>query len=132
MFGADRVTANGDVANKVGTMKVAVCAREFGVPVYAVVPTSTIDLTLESGHSIPIEERSATEVTHIEGISVAPLNVPVFNPGFDITPAKFLTGIITEEGICYPPFHMSLKKAKEAAEARIKANWQQRVAQLNA
>ena len=132
LFGADRVTANGDVANKVGTMKVAVCAKEFGVPVYAVVPTSTIDLTLESGRLIPIEERSATEVTHVGDSCVAPVGCPVYNPGFDVTPFKFLTGIITEEGICYPPFTQSLKKAKEAAEARITASWQQRLSKLSA
>jgi methylthioribose-1-phosphate isomerase len=109
-------------------MKLAVCGKEFGVPVFAVVPTSTIDLTLASGRLIPIEERSATEVTHIGDVNVAPVGVPVFNPGFDVTPAKYLTGIITEEGICYPPFEVSLKKAKEAAEERIKQNYQERLA----
>lgn len=108
-------------------MKLAVCAKEFGVPVFAVVPTSTIDLTLASGKLIPIEERSPTEVTHIGDVNVAPVGVPVFNPGFDVTPAKFLTGIITEEGICYPPFEQSLAAAKLAAEQRIKDNYQARL-----
>ncbi len=122
IFGADRVAANGDVANKIGTYKLAVVARENGIPVYSVVPTSTIDLNLPHGDAIPIEERSADEVTHISGVSVAPEGVPVYNPAFDVTPHRYLTGIITEEGICYPPFTASLRRAKEAAEARIRAN----------
>lgn len=96
-------------------------ARENGVPCYACVPTSTIDLTIKSGEDIPIEERSASEVTMIGDTLVAPEGVPVFNPAFDVTPHKYLTGIITEEGICYPPFNVSLRRAKEAAEARIAA-----------
>jgi len=121
LFGADRVAANGDVANKVGSYKLAVLAKENGIACYSVVPTSTIDLDLPSGDHIPIEEREADEVTHIGGIAVAPANVPVLNIAFDVTPHRYLTGIITEEGICYPPFTDSLRRAKEAAEARIRA-----------
>lgn len=119
IFGADRVAANGDVANKIGTYKLGVVARENGIPVYAVVPTSTIDLSLPDGDHIPIEERDAEEVTYVGETLIAPENVPVYNPAFDITPHRYLTGIITEEGICYPPFTQSLRRAKEAAEARI-------------
>jgi methylthioribose-1-phosphate isomerase len=121
IFGADRVSANGDVANKIGTYKLGVVARENGIPVYAVVPTSTIDLNLPDGDHIPIEERDATEVTHVGATVIAPAGVPVYNPAFDVTPHRYLTGIVTEEGICYPPFTHSLRQAKEAAEARIRA-----------
>jgi methylthioribose-1-phosphate isomerase len=120
-FGADRVAANGDVANKIGTYKLGVVARENGIPVYAVVPTSTIDLNLPDGDHIPIEERDASEVTHVGETLIAPANVPVYNPAFDITPHRYITGIVTEEGICYPPFQQSLRRAKEAAEARIRS-----------
>lgn len=119
IFGADRVAANGDVANKIGTYKLGVVARENGIPVYAVVPTSTIDLNLPDGDHIPIEERNAEEVTLVGETLIAPENVPVYNPAFDITPHRYLTGIITEEGICYPPFTQSLRWAKDAAEERI-------------
>lgn len=122
IFGADRVAANGDVANKIGTYKVAVVARENGIPTYAVVPTSTIDLNLPDGDRIPIEERGPEEVTHVGDALVAPAGVPVYNPAFDVTPQRYLTGIVTEEGICYPPFEVSLRRAKEAAEARVRAN----------
>jgi methylthioribose-1-phosphate isomerase len=132
LFGADRVAANGDVANKVGTYKVCVVARENGVPAYACVPTSTIDLTIASGDDIVIEERCDEEVTTVGETLVAPAGVPVYNPGFDVTPAKYLTGIITEEGICYPPFAVSLRKAKEAAEARIAARRGEKLAALAA
>jgi methylthioribose-1-phosphate isomerase len=120
IFGADRVAANGDVANKIGTYKISVVARENGIPVYAVVPTSTIDLNLPDGDHIPIEERDATEVTHVGATVIAPEGVPVYNPAFDVTPYRYLTGIVTEEGICYPPFEVSLRRAKQAAEARIR------------
>ena len=118
VFGADRVAANGDVANKIGSYKLAVIARENGVPCYSVVPTPTIDLSLAHGDLIPIEERSAREVTHIGAEQIAPDGVPVYNPAFDVTPHRYLTGIITEEGICYPPFEVSLRRAVEAAERR--------------
>ena len=118
LFGADRVAANGDVANKIGTYKLAVCARENGIPCYSVVPTSTIDLSVPNGDAIPIEERGWEEVACFSGVQVAPDDVPVYNPAFDVTPHRYLTGIITEEGICYPPFEESLRQAKERAEAR--------------
>ena len=118
LFGADRVAANGDVANKIGSYKLAVIARENGVPCYSVVPTPTIDLSLAHGDLIPIEERDAREVTHVGAEQIAPAGVPVYNPAFDVTPHRYLTGIITEEGICYPPFEMSLRRAVEAAERR--------------
>jgi methylthioribose-1-phosphate isomerase len=118
LFGADRVAANGDVANKVGSYKLAVLAKENGVPCYPVVPTSTIDLSLAHGDLIPIEERSQDEVTRCGGELIAPANVPVYNPAFDVTPHRYVTGIITEEGICYPSFEVSLRRAVEAAERR--------------
>jgi methylthioribose-1-phosphate isomerase len=123
LFGADRVAANGDVANKVGTFKNCVVAWELGVATYACVPTSTVDLTMATGGEIHIEERSAEEVTVIDGVRVAPEGVPVYNPAFDVTPAKYITGIITEEGVCYRPFEVSLRKAKKAAEDRARIAW---------
>ncbi len=132
VFGADRVAANGDVANKIGTMKVSVCAREFGVPVYACVPTPTIDLGIKTGREIHIELRSGKEVTHVGEEQIAPDNCQVYNPAFDVTPYKYLTGIITEEGICYPPFEISLKAAKERAEARLRSEWAVKVKELQA
>lgn len=119
IFGADRVAANGDVANKIGTYKLAVVAKENGIPVYCVAPTSTIDLNLEHGDLIPIEERGAEEVREIGNITIAPEDVPVYNPAFDVTPHRYLTGIVTEEGICYPPFTQSLRQAKLDAEVRV-------------
>ncbi|MGQ9666746.1 MAG: S-methyl-5-thioribose-1-phosphate isomerase [Anaerolineae bacterium] len=110
LFGADRVAANGDVANKIGSYKLAVLARENGIPCYAVSPTSTIDLSLATGDEIPIEERPPEEVTVIDGRRIAPEGVPVYNPAFDVTPHRYLTGIITENGIAYPPFGISLRR----------------------
>ena len=118
LYGADRVAANGDVANKIGSYKLAVVAKENGIPCYAVVPTPTIDLSLAHGDLIPIEERGWEEVAKVGSEQIAPDNVPVYNPAFDVTPHRYLTGIITEEGICYPPFELSLRRAVEAAEAR--------------
>jgi methylthioribose-1-phosphate isomerase len=126
IFGSDRTAANGDVANKIGTYKLAVCAKENGIPVYAVVPTSTIDLNIPTGDDIPIEERAPEEVTHIGGEQIAPEDVPVYNPAFDVTPHRYITGIVTEEGICYPPFTESLRRAKKAADARVGENRRQR------
>ena len=120
IFGADRVAANGDVANKIGSYKLAVLARENGLPCYSVAPASTIDLDTATGDDIPIEERDSQEVTHIGGVQIAPNGVPVYNPAFDVTPYRYITGIVTEEGVCYPPFTESLRRAKEAAEARIR------------
>ncbi|MER3543401.1 MAG: S-methyl-5-thioribose-1-phosphate isomerase [Chloroflexota bacterium] len=110
LVGADRIAANGDVANKIGTYQLAVVARENGVPFYTVAPTSTIDLSLPSGDHIPIEERAATEITEIEGVLIAPEGVSVRNPAFDITPYRYVTGIVTENGIVYPPFLKNLRR----------------------
>ena len=108
--GSDRVAANGDVANKVGTYKVAVVAHENGVPFYAVMPTSTIDMNLPHGDLIPIEERDSREVTHIEGVAIAPEGVRVGNPAFDVTPNKYITALVTERGVVKPPFVENLRK----------------------
>lgn len=113
LVGADRIAANGDVANKIGTYSLAVVARENGVPFYTVAPTSTVDLTLPSGDHIPIEERAAAEITEIEGVPIAPAGVSVRNPAFDVTPYRYVTGIVTENGIVYPPFHKNLRRAVE-------------------
>jgi methylthioribose-1-phosphate isomerase len=110
LFGADRVTANGDVANKVGSYKLAVVARENGIPCFCVSPTSTIDMDLANGDLIPIEERNPEEVTVIREQRIAPEGVPVANIAFDVTPRRYLTGIITERGIAYPPFDISLPR----------------------
>jgi methylthioribose-1-phosphate isomerase len=111
-FGADRVAANGDVANKIGTYMLALAAHANNIPVYAVVPTSTIDLTLPSGDRIPIEERDPSEVLDIEvhGERVTPEGAKARNPAFDITPYHLLTAIITEKGVVYPPFETNLPR----------------------
>lgn len=110
VVGADRIAANGDVANKVGTYSLAVLANENHVPFYVAAPISTFDLTLESGAQIPIESRSAEEVTHVFGVPVAPANIAVENPAFDVTPNRYVTAIITERGVARPPYTESLKK----------------------
>jgi methylthioribose-1-phosphate isomerase len=110
IVGSDRTVANGDVANKIGTYKLAVLAKENGVPFYAVVPTSTIDLSIEAGDDIPIEERDSREVTHVGDCQVAPDGVRVLNLAFDVTPHRYVSGIITENGIAYPPFKQSLRR----------------------
>ncbi|MEJ5241068.1 MAG: S-methyl-5-thioribose-1-phosphate isomerase [Anaerolineales bacterium] len=112
-FGADRVTANGDVANKIGTYMLALAAKDNGVPAYAVVPTSTVDLSLRRGEEIPIEMRSAIEVLGLQfqGEPIAPQNAKARNPAFDVTPARLITAIVTENGIVYPPFEENLPRA---------------------
>src|SRR3989475_4006228 len=102
LVGADRIAANGDTANKIGTYGKAVVARENDVPFYVAAPTSTIDFTLATGAKIPIEERSPQEVLHLDGHPIAPKESPARNPAFDVTPAKYITGIITEFGIRKP------------------------------
>ncbi|HNY41970.1 MAG TPA: S-methyl-5-thioribose-1-phosphate isomerase [Bryobacteraceae bacterium] len=104
VVGADRIARNGDVANKVGTYGVAVLAKENGVPFYVAAPVSTLDLTLDSGDQIPIEQRPATEVTEVFGVAVAPEGVEVENPAFDVTPARYVTAIITEKGVARAPY----------------------------
>ena len=110
IVGADRIAANGDVANKIGTYSVAVLAHENQVPFYVAAPVSTLDLSLDSGDQIPIEERSAREVTHIAGIPVAPEGAAAANPAFDVTPHRYVSAIITERGVAHPPFTESLRR----------------------
>jgi methylthioribose-1-phosphate isomerase len=110
IVGADRIAANGDTANKIGTYTLAVLAKENGIPFYVAVPTSTIDLSLKSGAEIPIEERNPEEVTSIKGVRLAPKGVTAANPAFDVTPHKYITAIITEKGIIRKPYANSLKK----------------------
>ncbi|MBA7596977.1 Methylthioribose-1-phosphate isomerase [subsurface metagenome] len=110
IVGADRIAANGDVANKIGTYNLAVLAMENGVPFYVAAPSSSIDLSLPSGDEIPIEERSPEEVIRIEGIPIAPVEVKVANPAFDITPHIYITAIITEKGVVREPYEIRLKK----------------------
>ncbi len=112
VVGADRIALNGDTANKIGTYSVAVLAKENNIPFYVAAPTSTIDFEMKTGASIPIEERKAEEVTHIKGIRIAPEGIDVMNPAFDVTPARYITAIITEKGVVYPPFEENIKKLK--------------------
>jgi len=114
VVGADRIAANGDVANKIGTYSVAVLAKENGIPFYVAAPVSTFDLTLPSGDSIPIEQRSADEVTHVFGVPVAPEAIAAANPAFDVTPARYVTAIICERGVARAPYEESLRKLAEA------------------
>jgi len=109
IVGADRIAANGDTANKIGTYTLAVLAMEHGVPFYIAAPTTTIDLSLASGDEIPIEQRSQEEVTHIQGVSIAPEGTEALNPAFDITPHYYITAIITENGIIKEPYVERLK-----------------------
>jgi methylthioribose-1-phosphate isomerase len=112
VVGADRIAANGDTANKIGTYAVAVLAREHQIPFYVAAPRSTIDLDTPSGGDIPIEQRNAREVTHVGAAQVAPDGALVWNPAFDVTPHHLIAGIITECGILRPPYSQSLKQAK--------------------
>jgi methylthioribose-1-phosphate isomerase len=110
VVGADRIAANGDVANKVGTYGLAVLAKENNVPFYVAAPISTLDLTLETGEKIPIEERAGREVTHIAGQSIAPEGIKVANPAFDVTPNRYVTAIITERGVARAPYTEQLRE----------------------
>ncbi len=116
-FGADRVAANGDVANKIGTYMLSLAAHDNGVPAYAVVPTSTIDLSLSDGGQIPIEERSPEEVLDLQrqGRPLVPAGASARNPAFDVTPHRLVTAIVTENGVVHPPFGPGLRAAVEAA-----------------
>jgi methylthioribose-1-phosphate isomerase len=114
VVGADRIAANGDVANKIGTYSVAVLANENRVPFYVAAPISTLDLSLASGDQIPIEERSPKEVTELQGTAIAPEGIRVANPAFDVTPNRYVTAIITERGVARAPFEESLKKLSGA------------------
>ncbi len=108
--GADRIAANGDVANKIGTYSVAVLAHVHHIPVYVVAPCSTIDLSLPSGEQIPIEQRKPEEVTSIHGVPIAPAGIEVANPAFDVTPHTYISAIVTEKGIARPPYHEALRQ----------------------
>lgn len=110
VVGADRIAANGDVANKIGTYSLAVLAKENHVPFYVAAPVSTLDLTLESGDQIPIEQRNGSEVTHVFGVPIAPDGIGVENPAFDVTPNRYVTAIITEKGIATEPYTHSLRE----------------------
>jgi methylthioribose-1-phosphate isomerase len=118
LVGADRVAANGDTANKVGTYPLAVLAARHGIPFYVCAPTSSLDLATADGETIPIEERSADEVLEVRGVRIAPPDTAVRSPAFDVTPAELITGIVTEEGVVRPPFGEGLRAAAEAATAR--------------
>ncbi|MEO1619550.1 MAG: S-methyl-5-thioribose-1-phosphate isomerase [Cyanobacteria bacterium J06632_3] len=110
IVGCDRVAANGDVANKIGTYNLALVAHAHNVPFYVACPTSTLDMTLATGDEINIEERATTEITHVQGQQITPDDTPVFNPAFDVTPAEYISAIITEKGIVYPPYTENLRQ----------------------
>ena len=115
IVGADRIAANGDVANKIGTYNLAVLARENGVPFYVAAPTGTIDMSLSSGDLIPIEERSAEEITHLGGTRIAAEGMDVLNSAFDVTPSRYITAIITERGVSRQPYDHSLAELMETS-----------------
>jgi len=115
VVGADRIAANGDVANKIGTYSVAVLARAHGIPFYVAAPVSTFDLSTPDGAGIPIEERAAEELTHLAGQAVAPAGVRVRNPAFDVTPARLVTAIVCERGVARPPYETALRSLAAAA-----------------
>jgi methylthioribose-1-phosphate isomerase len=117
MFGADRVAANGDVVNKVGSYQIAVLARENRIPCYSVFPISTIDLAMPNGDAIPIEERDPAEVRAPYGCEIVPETYHVRNPAFDVTPQKYFAGLITEVGIVLPPFDETLRRAVKGAQS---------------
>ena len=115
VVGADRIAANGDTANKIGTYSLAVLAKENHVPFYIAAPTSSIDVSLKSGASIPIEQRSPQEVLKLQGVDIAPRGVHAANPSFDVTPAKYIAAIVTEKGIIRPPFKAGIQSILEEA-----------------
>ena len=114
VVGADRIAANGDTANKIGTYQIAVLAHEHGIPFYVAAPVSTFDMAIPSGEHIPIEERSGEEVTHLFGVRIAP-DVAVANPAFDVTPARLISAIICERGVARPPYADSLRHLADSA-----------------
>jgi len=113
IVGADRIAANGDVANKIGTYPLAVLAKQHEIPFYVAAPFSTLDLKMPDGSDIPIEQRDPAEVTHIGGVRIVPDGVSVFNPAFDVTPHQFITAIITDRGVAEPPYSQSLARLKD-------------------
>jgi methylthioribose-1-phosphate isomerase len=119
VVGADRIAANGDTANKIGTYSVAVLAKEHGIPFYVAAPWSTIDLSTTDGDAIPIEERSAREVTHVGANQLAPDGAQVRNPSFDVTPHKYITAIITERGVFRPPFVQTLQQSASSNQPSV-------------
>lgn len=119
IVGADRIAANGDVANKIGTYGVAILAKEHGIPFYVAAPWSTLDLATATGDLIPIEQRSATEVTHSNGRQMTPHGVAIENPAFDVTPAKYVTAIITERGVLRAPYNESIQHMATSAEPQL-------------
>jgi methylthioribose-1-phosphate isomerase len=110
IVGADRIAANGDTANKIGTYSLAVLAKEHGIPFYVAAPLSTIDRSIADGSGIPIEERHGDEVKHLHGVRTAPEKVEVYNPAFDVTPHRYITAIITETGVAKRPFGPSIRR----------------------
>ncbi len=122
IVGTDRTAANGDVANKIGTYSLAILCKEHSIPFYVAAPTSSIDFSMESGDLIPIEERSSEEVTSVFGCRVAPEGVRVRNPAFDVTPARYVTGIITEKGVFRPEdLHKINKEDTDLSILRLNA-----------
>jgi len=119
IVGADRIAANGDTANKIGTYSVAILAKEHGIPMYIAAPFSTVDLETKDGSGIPIEQRAASEVTHLGGKQIAPTGVEVENPAFDVTPARYIRAIITERGVATAPFTESLLRLAETKAAVV-------------
>jgi len=117
IVGADRIAANGDTANKIGTYSVAILAKEHGIPFYVAAPFNTIDPETASGDLIPIEQRSAREVTHVNGVQVTPHGVAIENPAFDVTPAKYIAAIVTERGVLRAPFTASIRQMSAVAPA---------------
>jgi methylthioribose-1-phosphate isomerase len=117
--GADRVAANGDTANKIGTYSMAVLAKENNVPFYIAAPISTFDLSIPSGEQIPIEERTAAEVTHIQGVRIAPAGVAAAHPAFDVTPHRYIAAIFTERGVARAPYTESLRNLADAVPAKV-------------
>ena len=117
VVGADRIAANGDAANKIGTFMLSVVAKRYGVPFYVAAPVSTIDFGCPSGAAIDIEERSADEVTTIEGVRVAPPGIRVYNPAFDVTPAEHITAIVTERGVLRPPYGEAIAALRPSSES---------------
>jgi methylthioribose-1-phosphate isomerase len=116
IVGADRIAANGDAANKIGTYSVAILAREHGIPFYVAAPFNTIDSATPNGEAIPIEQRAAREVTHLNGVQVTPHGVRIENPAFDVTPAKYIAAIVTERGVLRAPFTESIAAMAAAPE----------------
>jgi methylthioribose-1-phosphate isomerase len=121
VVGADRIAANGDTANKVGTYTVAVLAKEHGIPFYVAAPISTVDLATPDGSGIPIEERPSREVTHVKSVRLTPEGARIRNPAFDVTPHRLIAGIITERGIVRAPYSESLQRAVHGDPAVARA-----------